>query len=334
MKEAMFWQKLEEKRVKCTLCPRRCVIPEGKTGFCNVRKNHEGKLVTLVYGKAIAMHADPIEKKPLFHFAPGTKCLSFSTVGCNLDCAYCQNWEISHPERITGEDVEPEEIVERAKSLGLPGIAYTYTEPTIFFEYAYDTMRLAKKEKLYNVWVSNGYISPEPLRKISRHLDAINVDIKGDSGFYRKICRVPDRRPILEALKLYKEEGVHIETTTLLVPGYNDSEKDVKEIVSWIKENLGPDTPVHFSRFFPDFRMRDVPPTPVESLERAWRIASSLGMRWVYIGNVPGHEKENTFCPGCGKLMVKRDGYAVKILAEKCECGEKLLLKGRKWMKR
>ena len=216
--------------------------------------------------------------------------------------------------------------------MDIPGIAYTYTEPTIFFEYACDTMKLAKKEGLYNVWVSNGYIQPEAVKKISKYLDAINVDIKGNKEFYRKVCRVPNPEAILEALKLYKKLGVFIEVTNLIIPGYNDSEKDIKGMVSWIKNNLGEDTPLHFSRFFPDFRMRDVPPTPVETLEKAWRIAHNAGMKWVYIGNVVGHEKENTFCPKCGNLLVSREGYVTKIVRQRCKCGERLLIKGKKWV--
>ncbi len=330
MKQAMFWERKGES-VVCRLCPRNCVIPEGRTGFCRVRKNEAGRLVSLVYGKAVALHQDPIEKKPLFHFAPGSECLSVATVGCNLDCDFCQNWDISHPEAITGEDISPEEVVESAVEKGLPGIAYTYTEPTIFFEYAYDIMKIAKGRGLYNVWVSNGYTSPEAVRKAGKYLDAINVDLKGDREFYRKICKVPDSSPVFEALREYKKVGVHIEVTTLLIPGYNDSEKDVRELCEWVKENLGRETPMHFSRFRPEFRMMHVPSTPVESLERALETARQCGMEWVYIGNVPGHENENTVCPDCGEVLIKRDGYSVRIMAEKCRCGKTVPIKGRKW---
>ena len=333
MKEAMFYRKLKGGKTQCYLCPRGCVISHGRTGFCGVRRNDNGILFSLVYGKACALHTDPIEKKPLFHFAPGSRCLSLATVGCNLDCQFCQNWEISHPKTVAGEDIPPERVVSMARSLGLPGIAYTYTEPTIFFEYAYETMRLAKKEGLYNIWVSNGYTSPEAIKKASKYLDAINVDLKGGHDFYREVCGVPDEKPIYRALKLYKELGIFIEVTTLVIPGHNDSRECIERIVKWVKENLGPETPMHFSRFYPHFRMLDVEPTPVNTLETAARIALDNGMQWVYIGNVPGHERENTLCPECGEILVKRTIYETKILRKECRCGRKLLICGERWMR-
>jgi pyruvate formate lyase activating enzyme len=333
MKEAMFYTKTKDLKVRCSLCPRSCFIPQGCKGFCSVRLNRKGRLFSLVYGKAIAVHVDPIEKKPLFHFAPGTQCLSFSTVGCNLDCGFCQNWEISHPENISGEDIPPEKIIGIAQSYGVPGISYTYTEPTIFYEYAYETMKLARKAGLYNIWVSNGYTSPEPIKKAARYLDAINVDIKGSPEFYRKICRVPDNRPVFKSLKLYKKLGVFIEVTNLLVPKHNDSDRDIKELVSWVKSNLGEETPVHFSRFHPDFRLRDAPPTPTKTLEKAYGIARRIGLRWVYIGNVPGHERENTQCPECGDVLISRSFHKTDVLKKKCKCGKTPPIAGEKWIK-
>ncbi len=333
MQEALFYEKSLGTTVRCTLCPRNCTISDGKRGACGVRENKKGKLYSLVYGKLCSMSMDPIEKKPLFHFAPGTQCLSISTVGCNLQCKYCQNWEISHPEtkEIFGEYTEPERVVEIAKRYGSPGIAYTYTEPTVFYEYALDTMKIARKEGLYNVWVSNGYTNPEPVKKISRYMDAINVDMKGDMKFYQQLCGVPDEEPIKKALKIYKENGVWIEITTLVIPGYNDTKEIIQSIAKWIKKNLGAETPMHFSRFFPHYKLTSVEPTPVKTLEMAADIATKTGMRYVYTGNVPDG-RENTLCPKCGATLIERDGYNIGKINRKCpKCGEKVLIGGEKW---
>ncbi len=334
MKEALFWKPLKGRKVKCQLCPRFCNISEGKTGYCGVRQNHKGKLYSLVYGRPCSFNVDPIEKKPLFHFAPGTVCISLSTIGCNLGCLHCQNWEISHPEAVFGREMSPKEVVKYAKDNKVLGIAYTYTEPAAFLEYALDTMKLARKAGLYNVWVSNGYINPEPVKKAARYLDAINIDLKGDKEFYRKVCGVPDHRPILDTMKLFKKSGVFLEVTNLIIPGYNDREKQIKSLVLWVKKNLGSDTPLHFSRFYPCYKMEKVKPTPAETLDRAWEIAKKAGMQYVYIGNVPGHPKENTYCPKCGEIVIKRTGYYIEFVKEKCEkCGEKIPIAGEKWMK-
>lgn len=286
MKEAEFYEKLGKKKVQCVLCPRKCHVIEGETGFCSVRKNVEGKLHSMVYGKPCAVNIDPIEKKPLYHFRSGTHCLSIGTVGCNLDCSFCQNWDISHPKSVFGDELSPEKVIELCKQQNLPGIAYTYNEPTIWFEYALDTMKLAKKEGLYNVWVSNGYTNPEPAKKISKHLDAINVDLKGDVKFYNKLCGIPNEEPVKKALKIYKKAGVHIEVTNLMIPGFNDKPEQVEKLVSWVVENLGKETPFHFSRFFPHFRMHDTPITPIETLKKAEEIAKKKGIKHVHLGNV------------------------------------------------
>jgi len=310
MKEAMFYERKEGK-VQCHLCPHNCIIKEGGTGMCGVRQNRDGRLYSLVYGKLCSMNIDPIEKKPLFHFAPGTYCLSISTVGCNLSCAFCQNWEISHPENnsIFGEDTTPEKIIETAKKRNLPGIAYTYTEPTIAWEFYYEVMKLAKREGLYNVWVSNGYTSPEPARKIAKYMDAINVDLKGDVKFYQKLCGVPSEEPMHESLKIYREAGVWIEITNLVIPGFNDRPAQIRKLAEWVKNNMGEDTPLHFSRFYPHYKMQDAEPTPVKTLDMAAGIAERSGLKWVYVGNVPGHEKS---------AINKDNGIPIK---------------GRKWMK-
>ncbi len=333
MKEAMFYRKLKENKIQCFLCPRECIILPGKRGFCRVRENSGGRLMSLVYSQLCSMAVDPIEKKPLFHFAPGSRCLSICTVGCNLDCQFCQNSDISHPDRIFGEDVPPQEIVSHAIRSGVEGIAYTYTEPTIFFEYALETMKLAKKRGLYNVWVSNGYINPEPAMQASRNLHAINVDMKGPERFYRKLCNVPNEKAIKDALLVYRDQKVWIEITNLMIPGWNTGRKDTESLCNWVVKNLGEDTPIHFSRFHPSFRMMDAKPTPVKTLEDAEKIARKAGLRWVYIGNVWGHGGESTTCPSCGKKLISRDGLSITRTILKCECGEKVPIAGSKWAK-
>jgi len=328
MNGALFW-KSEHGSVRCSLCPRHCLIPEGATGFCRVRKNARGRLISLNYGKLCSMNADPIEKKPLFHFAPGTACLSIATVGCNLGCRFCQNWEISQSEKIVGDDFTPQQVVDTAKGMGLPGIAYTYVEPTIFYEFALDTMRLAKKAGLYNVWVTNGYTSPEAIRKMARYLDAANVDYKGGAEFYRKLCLVPDMEPIREAMKLYKEKSIWLELTNLLIPGWNDRRKDVEEMCSWVAAELGRDTPLHLSRFFPNYKMTDTAATPSETLDMAYGIAKKAGLHYVYVGNVPGDPRESTHCPKCGTKVIERIGFSAGKVNKKCpKCRSRIPLAG------
>ncbi len=335
MKEAMFYDKGKDGTVDCRLCARQCkAIKPGKTGFCGVRKNVGGKLYSLVYGKACSAAADPIEKKPLFHFAPGTMCLSIATVGCNFKCLHCQNWEISQGYgEIEGNELDPEKIVELAKKRGMKGIAYTYTEPTVFYEYAFDTMRLARKAGLYNVWVSNGYTTPEAIKHMAKLLDAVNVDVKGNDGFYRSVCKAPGIQPVFDALIAYKEAGVWIEVTNLIIPGYNDSDSDIEGIVKWIHDNLGPDTPLHFSAFFPNFKLTGVEPTPQKTLTKAYKIAKDAGMSWVYLGNVPGSSYESTTCPKCQKVLIRRVGYTIASYDDRCKkCGIKVPLAGKKWL--
>src|SRR4030043_172021 len=334
MKEALFYTRMASQKVRCVLCPRFCIIQDGKTGAGGARGNRDGVLSSDVYRTAFSIPIDPIEKKPLFHFAPGTECLSIATTGCNLSCSFCQNWEISHPEGkdISVEEMPPEKVIELAKSYKVPGIAYTYTEPTVFFEYALDIMRLAREEGLYNVWVSNGYTNPEPAKKAAKFMDAINVDLKGDGPFYKRLCGIPDENPIREALKIYKNAGVWIEVTTLLIPGYNDSEKTVEGIVKWVKDNLGDETPMHFSRFHPQYRLTNVEPTPVKTIEEAVKIAENLGMRYVYAGNVYAHDRESTHCPKWGRKVIDRTGYQVSRVRTACPgCGEKIRIAGGRW---
>ena len=334
MREALFYKKLLGKKVKCELCPHFCVISQGGRGNCGVRENQDGKLYSLVYGKSISAGIDTIEKKPLFHFAPGSECLSIATMGCNLHCLFCQNWEISQPHgEIFGQELEPEKIVQTAKENNIPGIAYTYTEPTIFFEYAYETMKLAKKEGLYNVWVSNGYTNPEPAKKAAKYMDAVNIDMKGDVKFYQKLCGVPNEEPIKETLKIYKKAGVWVEVTNLVIPGFNDKKEQVTKLVEWVKENLGEETPLHFSRFHPHHKMSGKEQTPQKTLDICLETAKKLRMKWVYVGNVSGHEGESTLCPTCGKVLIKRIGFETLTFKNKCDkCGIKVPIGGKKWM--
>lgn len=317
--KAILWERLagDDLRVRCNLCAHRCVIPPGKQGACCVRENRNGVLVTLVYERAISQHVDPIEKKPLFHFQPGSRSYSIATVGCNFRCAFCQNWEISQLPRethqIPGQAARPEAIVRAAREYGCASISYTYTEPTIFAEYALDTARVALGLGLKNVFVSNGYMTPELLYLMQGTIHAINVDLKAGRGeFYHKISGA-DLKPVLANLKLIRQLGIWLEVTTLVIPGLNDSDEELRWVASYLFNELGPDVPWHVSRFFPQYHMTDVPPTPATTLARAWHIGREVGLRYVYVGNLPGHESESTFCPQCGALLIERYGYQVRF---------------------
>ena len=314
--------------VRCDLCPRSCRVSKGKRGFCRVRENRDGKYYSLVYGNPCAIHLDPIEKKPLFHVLPATTSFSLATAGCNLQCKFCQNWEISQasPEDLYNYDVPPELVIGKAKEMGARSVAYTYVEPMIFYEYMTDIGELAKRAGLLNVCHSNGFINPEPLRNLCRVMDAANIDLKGfTEDFYRDVCS-GELQPVLETLKTYKREKVHLEITNLVIPTKNDDLSTLKEMCVWIQKELGAETPLHFSRFYPLFKLKGLPPTPVSTLERARSIAQSAGLEYVYIGNVPGHEGENTFCPKCKKMVIKRAGYMVgevNLKEGKCKfCGK------------
>lgn len=330
-KEALFYDKLPNKVVQCRLCPRNCVIPEGRRGFCGVRENRNGILYTLSYGRLVSLNdIDPIEKKPLFHFLPGTRTFSLATAGCNLKCKFCQNWEISQrrPDELNYTYLEPAQLVQKAKASGLKSIAYTYTEPTIFYEYMLETAKLARGQGLKNVMHSNGYINEEPLRELAKYLDAANIDLKGFSDdFYSKLT-AGTVAPVLKSLQVLRQAGVHVEITNLIIPGFNDDEASLIKMCKWIKENLGADTPVHFSRFFPLYKLVSLDPTPVETLEKARKIAQDSGLRYVYIGNVAGNAAENTYCPKCKKVLIERRGYFIlqnNIEDGMCKfCGEKI----------
>lgn len=330
LKEAMFYTKLDQKIVQCHLCPRNCVIPPSKRGFCGVRENQGGILYTLVYAKPVAVHIDPIEKKPLFHFLPGTSAYSVATVGCNLRCKFCQNWEISQrrPEEVDYINLEPAGLVKNAKDSGSATIAYTYTEPVIFYEYMLETAKLAKAQGLKNIMHSAGYVNEKPLRELVKYLDAANIDLKGFSeDYYAKISEAT-LGPVLNTLKILKESGVHLEITTLVLPGFNDDPETLKRMCLWIKDNLGADTPLHFSRFFPLYKLAALNPTPVETLEKAREIALASGLKYVYVGNLAGNPAEQTYCPKCKKVVIRRAGYMiseVNLTDGKCKfCGEKI----------
>ena len=315
MKEAMFYENIDGK-VRCHLCNHHCLIKEGKRGICAVRENHNGRLYTLVYGKSVSVGVDPIEKKPFFNFYPGTSSYSLATVGCNFHCLHCQNWEISQMPRgkggrIIGDELGPERIVSEAKGLDCMSIAYTYTEPTIFFEYAYDTAKIAHKEGIKNLFVTNGYTSGEAIREIAPFLDAANVDLKSfDEDFYHEVCGAK-LQPVLDNIRLYKELGVWVEVTTLIIPGYNDDEIQLKEIAEFLRR-VGDEIPWHITAFYPAYKLLDVPPTPVESLRKARDIGIQAGLKYVYEGNIPGEGGESTYCFSCGELLIERSGYYIK----------------------
>jgi pyruvate formate lyase activating enzyme len=325
MREAMFYEKTGGNRVRCGLCRFRCLIDDGRRGICAVRENRGGTLHTLVYGKAVAEHADPIEKKPLYHVMPGSRSYSVATVGCNFRCLHCQNYSISQKGddtlRITGIDLPPAEIVARALASGCRSISYTYTEPTIFFEYAYDTAVLARKAGLRNIFVTNGYITPEALAFIRPYLDAANIDLKGFSErFYREVVHAM-LREVLDSIVEYKRQGIWIELTTLVIPGWNDSDADLRGIAGFIADKVGKETPWHVSAFHPTYHMTDRPRTPSATLQRARQIGLEAGLSYVYEGNVPGEGGENTNCPSCGELLIERHGfYLIKNRIEMGKC--------------
>jgi pyruvate formate lyase activating enzyme len=330
MKEALLYESLDGNKVRCNLCKHQCRIREGKRGICGVRENREGTLYTLVYGKVVAEHIDPIEKKPLFNFLPGSKAFSIGTVGCNFRCKHCQNADISqyphtHGGKVIGEDLSPEQIVIRAKATGCESIAYTYTEPTIFYEFAYDTAALAHREGIKNVFVSNGYMSAEAARQIAPHLDAINIDLKAFTDkFYKEICGAR-LTPVLETIQRLKALGMWVEVTTLIIPSLNDAEDELREIARFVK-SVGHEVPWHVTAFYPAYKLTDRPPTPVATLHRVREIGMEEGLRYVYEGNVPGEAGENTYCYGCGAVVIERSGLGFirnRLHDGKCpQCGQ------------
>ncbi len=314
--EARHYRKLEKKTVQCMRCPNLCTLKPGERSFCRTRVNKDGTLYTVAYGNPCAIHVDPIEKKPFFHFLPKTTVLSFAIAGCTFRCKFCQNWEISQfkPEETYNFALTPEEMVDIAKQEKIPSISSTYSEPTAFYEYMYDVNELAKKNGLHTTVHSNGSINSEPLEELCEHLDAANIDLKYfDDETYSRISR-GYLETVLETLETLVSKGVHLEITNLIVPTLNDAEDMIKKMAQWVFEHLGGDIPVHFSRFYPTYKLKNLPPTPVKTLERARDIALDTGLRYVYIGNIPGHSAEHTYCPSCGRLLIERVGYEVRAM--------------------
>lgn len=317
---AKLWEKKRNNFIQCHACRRECLIPPGKTGYCRVRYHSPdatggaGFLASLNYGKTLGMPLDPIEKKPLFHFKPGSLVTSISTYGCNFSCRHCQNFQSSQEwTRALLNRVPftmPEEIVEHSLSHGAEGIAFTYTEPTVFFEYALDTMKLAKEKGLFNVWVSNGYMTLELLELVKPFLDGINIDLKGNQKFYKEVCGQADIKPVKENIEWCYRNKIHLEVTNLVIPGYNDKPKDFKEVSEFIA-SLSPEIPLHFSRFLPAYKMNKTPPTPAKALYQAERAAFKAGLKFVYLGNLG--EDQETVCPDCGRILVERKGYFAEI---------------------
>lgn len=311
MKEAILYEKLPKSRVRCHLCAHRCVIAEGKPGVCRVRENVRGTLYTLVYDRIISQHVDPVEKKPLYHFYPGSRAYSIATPGCNFHCRWCQNADIAHMPRekglIVGYEATPEQIVADARATDSRSIAYTYTEPTVFFEYAYDTARLARAAGIANVYVTNGYMTPEMLETFHPYLDAANVDLKAFRNKTYNRYVGAGLEPVLDTMKAMKRLGIWLEVTTLVIPGLNDDPAELRDAAQFVALELGPETPWHISRFFPTYRMTDRPPTPIGTLRRAQEIGLAEGLHYVYLGNVAG--ESNTSCHQCGRLLIRRSGY-------------------------
>lgn len=312
LREALHW-KSACAGVQCTLCPFNCFLPEGIRGLCNVRINTGGRLMTLVYGQPVAVHVDPIEKKPVFHLYPGSRSFSISTVGCNLKCAFCQNWEISQtvPERAAGKMFSAADLVRAAQMSGSRSIAYTYGEPTVFFEYMLDTARLAKQNGIRNVVISAGYINEAPLKELAPYIDVMKVDLKGfNESFYRRVVK-GELRFVLDTLVRLSKLGIFSEVVNLVVPTLNDRLDEIRKMCRWVRSELGSDTPLFFSRFHPQFKLENLPPTSAETLHRAREIGLEEGLHYVYTGNFPGDEGENTYCPTCKRPLIERYGYAV-----------------------
>jgi len=326
--EASFYEKLEDKKVKCGLCPRRCVTEPGKRGHCGVRENRDGTYYSLVYGRPVSIHNDPIEKKPFFHVLPGTKALSLATVGCNIHCKFCQNHEISQasPDDVKPPFVRPDRIAHVAVQAGSKTVAYTYSEPTVFYEYMYDCARAAKERGVGNVVVSNGFIREEPVKKLLPLLTAYKVDFKAFSqNFYAKQCE-GRMKPVQETLKRLADSGIWFEIVVLTIPTLNDDLDEIKRMAAWVLKELGPNVPLHFTRFHPAYKLRNLPRTPMKTVIAARKTAMKEGCRFVYTGNMPGGEGESTYCPKCGHCVLKRYGHFVlskALQAGKCaKCGE------------
>jgi len=328
IREASYYKALRDKAVQCQLCPHFCTIKDGERGKCEVKENRKGILYSLVYGKACSADCDPIEKKPLYHFMPGEKAMSVATIGCNLHCKQCQNWQISQTkfEYYPYITLLPQEVVDKTIESECGIIAYTYTEPTVFYEYMLDTAKIAKKQGIKNVIVSNGFINPEPLKELCKYIDGANIDLKSFSeGFYNEIC---DGRlePVLKAIEILHENNVWVEITNLIIPTLNDKEEETKRLAEWVKR-LDANIPLHFSAFYPTYKLQDITPTPDSILKKARKIALKAGLKYVYTGNIDDDEGSATFCPKCGKAVIKRKDFFVlqnNLKKGACSCGGRI----------
>ena len=328
--EALYYEKLEHRKIKCVLCPRECVIDDLERGYCGVRENRDGTYYTLVHSRPCSAHIDPIEKKPLFHFLPSSLSFSIATVGCNVLCKFCQNWEISQtrPEMVKSYDMPPKEVARIARENKCASIAYTYTEPVIFTEYMYDSAVAGHEVGVQSAMISNGYIKAEPMKDLCGVLDAVKIDLKAYTERFYKELVAGELRPVLDTLVLLKKENMWFEIVYLVIPGQNDDPKELADMCKWIAAELGVDVPVHFTRFTPQYRLTNLPPTPVKTLKRSREIGLNAGLHYVYVGNVPGHEGENTYCPGCNKIMIRRVGFTIgenNLTEGKCpKCGHQI----------
>lgn len=328
--EARYYEKLPNRKIQCKLCPRECVIDDLERGYCGVRENMGGTYYSLVYGKPCTAHIDPIEKKPLFHFLPGTSAFSLATVGCNVMCKFCQNWEISQstPEQVQSFELPPLEVARLAKQRNCASIAYTYTEPVIFTEYMYDSAVQGNELGLRSVMISNGYINPEPMMDLCSVLGGVKIDLKAYTERFYKELVAGELRPVLDTLVLLRKKNMWTEIVYLVIPGQNDATRELTDLCAWIRNEMGPDTPVHFTRFHPQYRLKNLPSTPLETLRKARQIGLNSGLHYVYTGNIPGDEGESTYCPSCGKVVIRRIGFSVLKLDIKngacASCGQKI----------
>ncbi|MBN1592956.1 MAG: AmmeMemoRadiSam system radical SAM enzyme [Candidatus Coatesbacteria bacterium] len=325
---AQFYKKLDGSRIQCQLCPRECIVPEGERGYCRVRENQKGEYFSIVYGRPCTYHVDPIEKKPFYHFMPGTTAFSLAAAGCNMHCKFCQNWQISQPkpEELRTFDLPPSDCVSMARKSRCSSIAITYTEPLVSYEYTSDIAKASSASGLATVVISAGYINTKPLEGLLKHLAAIKIDLKAfDDSYYRKICETT-LEPVLDTLKTIKASGVWLEIVNLILPTLNDSVEEHKRMFDWILKNLGESVPLHLTRFHPTYRMRNLPPTPQSTLQKLYELAKEMGLNYPYIGNVPGDPASNTYCPKCKKALIIRRGFAINnigIVHSKCRyCGE------------
>ncbi len=311
--EARYYEKLPNRKIQCKLCPRECQIDDLERGYCGVRENIGGTYYSLVYGKPCTAHIDPIEKKPLFHFLPGTRVFSLATVGCNVMCKFCQNWEISQstPDQVESFDLPPAQVATLAKDRECASIAYTYTEPVIFTEYMYDSAVQGNEQGVKSVMISNGYINPQPMKDLCSVLSAVKIDLKAFTERFYKELVAGELRPVLDTLVLLRKENMWMEIVYLVIPGQNDDPQELKQLCAWIVKELGPDTPIHFTRFHPQYRLKNLPSTPLNTLKTARQIGLDSGLHFVYTGNVPGDPGENTYCPHCGAMVIRRMGFAI-----------------------